>query len=592
MNDDAAAPLISVIITSYNYARYLPVSVGSVLGQDFPSFELVVVDNASTDDTDAVMATFAADARLRYVKNERNIGLAPNHNRGLALARGAYILFLSADDMLLPGHLRRCYDYLQGHPAVDVLYTGAMFMDGNGQPTVVRAMGGQIDADYDGGRDEFAAQLAEGCYVPWPSMLIRRSLYDELGGIDEAYVAADYEITVRWAEAGKRFAYLRVPSVAIRLHGPQASGAGYTASGRDLHEFLDLLDRYAVPRNYPRLRGRENGIVSHLRWRANYTVHMRAGKALDQATLERVETTAQRLLAIPPEVPTRDRVAGPLVSAIVRFETIPHLVGALRSLERQEAAPPWEAIVVGEGGADLGPLLRAQGFDERVRFVRLDGRDAATARNTGLRLTSGPIVSYLEPGSILAPHKLAELEQVFASGAAVVRSDVRLVLCETQDATLNTIVRETTVNGLYRGLDDDARDLVAPSVPLDAIAHLRSAIDRYGPFRTDLGAFDVWEFWLRMRQLGGAYVNRPSGDVRIIRQRAHPGAAPFIDAVQRIYGAYDVPAGSLLADRRARYLARLQPLLHAGAAAVSDEQQALQFLTVLTGLEAAELARA
>src|SRR5665213_3484436 len=171
-------PLISVIITSYNYAHYLGESVSSVLMQDVPNLELIVVDNASTDTTDEVIARFSGDSRLRYYKNATNIGLAQNHNRGLELARGAFILFVSADDRLLPGHLRRCLDYLEAHPAIDMVYTGAIFIDANSRPFDVRHMGGQLPVDYDGGRNEFAAQLTEGCYVPWPSMLARRSLYD------------------------------------------------------------------------------------------------------------------------------------------------------------------------------------------------------------------------------------------------------------------------------------------------------------------------------------------------------------------------------------------------------------------------------
>ena len=100
-----------------------------------PSLELIVVDNASTDNTDEVVARFSGDSRLRYYKNPTNIGLAPNHNRGLELARGKYILFVSADDKLLPGHLRRCYDYLEAHPAIDMVYTGVVFINAESRST-------------------------------------------------------------------------------------------------------------------------------------------------------------------------------------------------------------------------------------------------------------------------------------------------------------------------------------------------------------------------------------------------------------------------------------------------------------------------
>jgi glycosyltransferase involved in cell wall biosynthesis len=74
-------PLISVIITSYNYAHYLSESISSVLTQNVNDIELIVVDNASTDNTDEIVAAFSSDPRLHYYKNATNIGLTPRLHR-------------------------------------------------------------------------------------------------------------------------------------------------------------------------------------------------------------------------------------------------------------------------------------------------------------------------------------------------------------------------------------------------------------------------------------------------------------------------------------------------------------------------------
>ncbi|HVA33444.1 MAG TPA: glycosyltransferase, partial [Candidatus Baltobacteraceae bacterium] len=261
-------PLISVIITSYNYAHYLSESISSVLTQNVNDLELVVVDNASTDNSDEIVGSFSPDPRLRYYKNATNIGLTPNHRRGLELARGKYIAFLSADDALLPGHLRRCHDYLEAHPAIDMVYTGVIFMDDQSRPFDVRNMMGQLPVDYDGGRNEFAAQLTEGCYVPWPSMLARRSLYDELGTFHDM-TAADYEITVRWAAARRPFGYLRSPSVCIRLHASQASGNAYIADGRDLGDYVEILEKFVVPENWDLLQSIRAALAKHVEFRTD-----------------------------------------------------------------------------------------------------------------------------------------------------------------------------------------------------------------------------------------------------------------------------------------------------------------------------------
>ena len=583
---DGERPAITVIITSYNYAHYLRMSMASVLRQDFPSFELVVVDNASTDDTDAVIATFDHDARLRYIKNDTNIGLTPNHNRGLSHARGDYVLFVSADDMLLPGHLRRCYDYLQAQPETDVLYTGAMFMDAAGVPIGIRAMGGQLPVDYNGGRNEFAQQLCEGCYIPYPSMLIRRSLYDELGPMDEAFIAADYEITVRWAAAGKRFAYLRVPSCAIRLHGPQASGASYVSSGTDLSEYVAILEKHAVPANYPQLRGYQPQIVGHLRWRAEF-FRQATGRELEPALAARVDAMVRALEAAPNGRASDNLEGRPLISVIVRPGTLPLLIRSLGSLAQQVDAPAWEAIIVGEGGPDYSAVLQTLPMSERIRFVRMDNVNAGEARHLGYRLAAGRIITYLEPGSSYDPMHLANLAQAFAAGAIVVRTNAVLVLADSQDGTPQTVFRELAINGIYRGDADGDRDLVAPAIPIDTVAHMRSALNAIGPIRTDLPSGETWEFWLRLRRLSPVTIAAPSVRVWMLRATSVPSGELFSRVVDAIYQAYPLASDSPLARRRAAFAGAMSQWQQIAPQLMDDQSAMVQFLAELHGIERA-----
>lgn len=581
-------PLISVIITSYNYAHYIGESISSVLAQDVPDLELVVVDNASTDATDEVVARFSADPRLRYYKNATNIGLTPNHNRGLELARGRYILFVSADDMLLPGHLRRCSEFLESHPDIDMVYAGVIFIDAQSRPFGVRNMSGQLPVDYAGGRNEFAAQLSEGCYVPWPSMLARRSLYDELGPL-HLMTAADYEIGVRWAAARRPFAYFRTPSVCIRLHGPQASGAAYVAEGHDLTDYLDILEKFVIPENWDLLQGHQTRISRHLAWRTDFYRQSR-GSGIPVEVAMRVDDLTQRLAAVPQWPPTEHLNGRPLISVVVRVGTIPQLLSSLASLASQVDAPAWEAVVVGENGPDLGPLLRAQPYAGSVRYVRMDERDApAAARNLGIRLAAGRIITYLEPGSAFAASHLAGLARAFSGGVQSVRSDVRFLLAESHDGTPNTIFRETVVDGLSRGAADEDRDLIAATVPVDAIAHLAATLERTGPFRVDLPVGEVWEYWLRLKSLGGpAFLPGPSVDVRTLRQRVLPHSA-YLGIAQSIYRAYPAPDASPLGARRSAYLKSVAPHFERGPEAIVDQTKAIEVFAALLGIENAVL---
>jgi len=113
--------------------------------------------------------------------------------------------------------------------------------------------------------------------------------------------AADYEITVRWSAARKAFAYLRTPSVCIRLHGPQASGSAYVAEGRDLVDYLDILDKFVVPDNWDLLQGFQTAITAHLAWRTSFT-GKRAQRRLARNSA-RVDELTGRLASIPSWLP-------------------------------------------------------------------------------------------------------------------------------------------------------------------------------------------------------------------------------------------------------------------------------------------------
>ena len=111
---DADHALISVIIPAYNHAVFLPESIESVLAQSYERYEIIIVDDGSTDQTADVVRRYPG---VRYVK-QRNQGLAAARNRGVQESQGACLVFLDADDHLLPHHLRTCLDAFRTHPKI------------------------------------------------------------------------------------------------------------------------------------------------------------------------------------------------------------------------------------------------------------------------------------------------------------------------------------------------------------------------------------------------------------------------------------------------------------------------------------------
>src|SRR5689334_10548773 len=102
-------PKVSVGLPVYNGQRYVRHALESLRRQEFEDFEVVISDNASTDQTGEICAEYVArDARFRYFRNETNIGASPNYNRTFELARGEYFKWCAHDDVCLPGFLSKC----------------------------------------------------------------------------------------------------------------------------------------------------------------------------------------------------------------------------------------------------------------------------------------------------------------------------------------------------------------------------------------------------------------------------------------------------------------------------------------------------
>ncbi|HEX7498560.1 MAG TPA: glycosyltransferase family 2 protein [Candidatus Limnocylindrales bacterium] len=141
---DQRTPLVTIGIPTYNGARYLAASIDSLLSQDYPNFELVISDNCSTDDTEAIARAYVQRSdRIRYVRQEANMGAFANFNRVLGLAGGAYFMWASDHDLWDTAFVSRCVAALEADPAAVLAYPKSMLIDEDG--AAIEEMDDQID---------------------------------------------------------------------------------------------------------------------------------------------------------------------------------------------------------------------------------------------------------------------------------------------------------------------------------------------------------------------------------------------------------------------------------------------------------------
>jgi glycosyltransferase involved in cell wall biosynthesis len=181
--------LVSVVVPCFNQAHFLPDAIESVLAQTYPNVEIVVVDDGSTDNTSAVVERYPGVRAVR----QRNQGLAAARNAGLKQATGAYVVFLDADDLLLPDALTVGERALEERPDVVFVFGCTMFAmdDGSQAPPPHRP---QMSGEY------YAALLAGCPIMSIASVMFRRSIFDEMKPFDRSLRAAeDYELYYRLA---------------------------------------------------------------------------------------------------------------------------------------------------------------------------------------------------------------------------------------------------------------------------------------------------------------------------------------------------------------------------------------------------------
>jgi glycosyltransferase involved in cell wall biosynthesis len=193
-------PLVSVIVPIYNGERHLGAALESVFAQDYHPFEVIVVDDGSEDGSAAVARSFPA---VRYLR-QANQGPAAARNAGTAAARGEFIAFHDADDLMAPNKLSAQVDYLLAHPAVGCVLTRyeAFFEDGIDQADWLKRY-----------------PAPEAGRVHPMSGLVRRSALAQVGGFDPAYrVAEGMDLLFRMGAAGVEVTVLPQILMRYRVH--------------------------------------------------------------------------------------------------------------------------------------------------------------------------------------------------------------------------------------------------------------------------------------------------------------------------------------------------------------------------------------
>lgn len=177
-------PTLSVLMPNYNHARFLPESLGAILAQSYRPLEIIVVDDASTDNSVEVIKAFAREEPLiRLVRNEQNIGAVLNANRLLELASGEYVYFASPDDRVLPGLFEKSMTLLAQHPQAGLCSALARLIDETGQDKgLYQSQVMSSQASFFSPAESLRALQQHGGWMVGSTIIFKRQALLEAGG--------------------------------------------------------------------------------------------------------------------------------------------------------------------------------------------------------------------------------------------------------------------------------------------------------------------------------------------------------------------------------------------------------------------------
>jgi alpha-1,3-rhamnosyltransferase len=184
---------VSVVVPSYNHYRFISETINSVLGQSFKDFELIVIDDGSSDNSQELIKKLALDHGFKYLLKE-NEGICQTLNRGIELSAGEYVVFLASDDYIPIHRLKEQVEFLDSNPEVDVVTGGVTLVDEFGRELKVKhpPLLGNLEFH----------QLLKRNIIFAPTAMIRKSVFDSVGFYNPKISIEDYDLWLRILSRG------------------------------------------------------------------------------------------------------------------------------------------------------------------------------------------------------------------------------------------------------------------------------------------------------------------------------------------------------------------------------------------------------
>ncbi|NET29176.1 glycosyltransferase [Okeania sp. SIO1I7] len=442
-------PMVSIVIPTYNNADYILTAIKSILTQTYTIYEIIVVDDGSTDNTYQVLEPYLNQIKYVYQENQ---GPSKARNHGIEIAQGKYIAFLDADDFFLPEKLAEQVGCFAEDSTLTMVQSGWRFVDEKGHTIK------------DVKPWENGAELDLENWLIWqatlPSAMMFRSKWLKLnGGFDQRYFGIeDLEIVLRLALSGEKATWL--PRVCVCYRQRNSSVSGLENRQKITQELEKLLDDFFSKPNLPASISQIENQVKYRSLLWNSWRLYQAGNFSEMAAYLQKSltyTSASTTEAICTWIELFSKLARqegnqfnaynfsqlpewkklisntfnpvvPRVSVIIAtYNNAHYILEAIASVFNQTYTS-YEIIIIDDGSTDntrevLEPYL------DKIRYVYQENKGVSHARNLGLEMAGGEFIAFLDADDFFLPDKLAKQVAIFDTrpSLGIVHSGWRLV---------------------------------------------------------------------------------------------------------------------------------------------------------------------
>lgn len=257
-------PLVTIICLCYNHERFLREALDSVLAQTYSNLEVIIVDDSSIDSSPKIIQEYIKHhPQLTYISTGQNLGNTKAFNKGWRASKGEYIIDFATDDVLLPNRVEMQVEaFSKLDKSYGVVYSDAEYINDNSEHLYYHSE--KYKSAPDG--DVFTEVIGRYFICP-PTMMMRRSVLEELGGYDENLAYEDFDF---WVRSSRNWKYSYLPEVTTqrRLHPQSLSQQYYTSEGRMLQSTIKVCEKAA---NLVKTEAEKTALIKRLKYEIRHS---------------------------------------------------------------------------------------------------------------------------------------------------------------------------------------------------------------------------------------------------------------------------------------------------------------------------------